>query len=63
MADRCFSDWKMAYEYVPKGLLSELSERMAVVSFEEASDMVSDADSSFGARLFGLFMRTEMEMA
>ena len=54
IAERSFEDWRMAYEALPKGLLEELAENMAVLSME-MDDEFDDGDS-FGARLNGMFM-------
>lgn len=52
---RAFSEWRMAYEEMPKGLLDELAENMAVYAMENEGEIL-DPEDSFGARLNGMFM-------
>jgi len=53
---RSFDDWRMAYEALPKGLLNELAENMAVYSLELDTTEPLGAGDSFGAKLHGMFM-------
>ena len=53
---RSFDDWRMAYEALPKGLLNELAENMAVYSLELDPREPLGAGESFGAKLNGMFM-------
>lgn len=55
IAGRSFETWRMAYETLPKGLLEELAENMAVFSLE-MDDEPLGAGESFGAKLNGMFM-------
>ncbi|WP_427454082.1 BLUF domain-containing protein [Litorimonas sp. WD9-15] len=55
VASRAFSDWRMAYEEMPKGLLDDLAENMAVYAMENEGEIL-DPEDSFGARLNGMFM-------
>lgn len=52
---RAFSNWRMAYEEMPKGLLDDLAENMAVYAMENEGEVL-DTEDSFGARLNGMFM-------
>jgi len=52
---RSFETWRMAYETLPKGLLNDLAENMAVYSME-IDEVVLDAGESFGAKLNGMFI-------
>lgn len=52
---RSFETWRMAYEALPKGLLNDLAESMAVYSLE-ADDQPLDIGESFGAKLNGMFI-------
>ena len=53
--ERSFETWRMAYEALPKGLLSDLAENMAVYSLEQDGEPLG-IDESFGAKLNGMFM-------
>jgi hypothetical protein len=53
---RSFDEWRMAYEALPKGLLNELAENMAVYSLELDTTEPLGAGESFGAKLHGMFM-------
>lgn len=55
IAGRSFETWRMAYEALPKGLLRELAENMAVYSLELGEEPLG-AGESFGAKLNGMFM-------
>jgi len=55
IAGRSFETWRMAYEALPKGLLSDLAENMAVYSME-LDDQPLDVGESFGAKLNGMFI-------
>lgn len=55
IAGRSFQTWRMAYETLPKGLLEELAENMAVFSLELDEQPLSVGES-FGAKLNGMFM-------
>lgn len=52
---RSFQTWRMAYETLPKGLLEDLAENMAVFSLELDEQPLSIGES-FGAKLNGMFM-------
>jgi len=52
---RSFETWRMAYEALPKGLLDDLAENMAVYSLEHDGETL-DMGESFGAKLNGMFM-------
>ena len=52
---RSFQNWRMAYEALPRGLLEELAENMAVFSMELDGEPLG-AGESFGAKLDGMFM-------
>lgn len=52
---RSFETWRMAYEALPKGLLGDLAENMAVFSMELDGEALEPGES-FGARLDGMFM-------
>ena len=52
---RSFETWRMAYEALPKGLLDDLAENMAVYSIEHDGETL-DMGESFGAKLNGMFM-------
>lgn len=52
---RAFTNWRMAYEELPVGLLDELAEKMSVYGMEVTGETLSHGDS-FGARLDALFM-------
>jgi len=52
---RSFETWRMAYEALPKGLLEDLAENMAVFSMELDGE-TPNAGESFGARLNGMFI-------
>ena len=54
IAGRSFETWRMAYEAIPKGLLSNLAENMGVVSLELEGE-AAGPDESFGARLNAMF--------
>ena len=53
--DRSFETWRMAYEALPKGLLSDLAENMAVYSLEQDEEPLGVGES-FGAKLNGMFI-------
>jgi len=53
---RSFESWRMAYEALPKGLLDELAENMAVYSLEMDEDKPLGIGESFGAKLNGMFI-------
>ena len=53
IAGRSFETWRMAYEAIPKGLLSNLAENMGVVSLESEGEAA--VPESFGARLNAMF--------
>ena len=55
IANRSFSNWRMAYESMPKGLLAHLAESMGVFSLE-LEDAPLSSGESFGAKLNGMFM-------
>lgn len=55
IAGRSFETWRMAYEALPKGLLEELAENMAVYSLEQDDEPLG-AGESFGAKLNGMFI-------
>lgn len=55
IAGRSFETWRMAYEALPKGLLEELAENMAVFSFNLDDQPLGRGDS-FGAKLNGMFI-------
>ena len=55
IASRSFQTWRMAYETLPKGLLEELAENMAVFSLEQNGQLKADGES-FGAKLNGMFI-------
>ena len=55
IAGRSFETWCMAYEELPKGLLEELAENMAVFSMELDEQPLVRGES-FGAKLNGLFI-------
>ena len=50
---RAFSDWKMAYEPVPSGLLPTLTR---AIHTQPLSDIPKGDDMSAGRRIFALFM-------
>ena len=52
---RSFDNWRMAYESLPKGLLDELAENMAVYSLE-LDETPLEVGESFGAKLNGMFI-------
>lgn len=52
---RSFETWRMAYEALPKGLLEDLAENMAVFSLELDGELLGIGES-FGAKLNGLFI-------
>lgn len=52
---RSFETWRMAYEALPQGLLSDLAENMAVYSLEQDGQPL-DIGESFGAKLNGMFI-------
>lgn len=52
---RSFETWRMAYEALPKGLLTSLSESMAVFSLEQDDEPLGVGES-FGAKLNGMFI-------
>ena len=54
IAGRSFETWRMAYEAIPKGLLSKLAENMGVVSLELEGE-AAEPSESFGARLNTMF--------
>lgn len=53
---RSFETWRMAYEALPKGLLNDLAENMAVYSLEMDEDEPLGVGESFGAKLNGMFI-------
>lgn len=55
VAGRSFETWRMAYETLPKGLLEDLAENMAVFSME-LGDGALGTGESFGAKLNGMFI-------
>lgn len=55
VTERSFENWRMAYESMPKGLLADLAENMAVFSLELGDEPLGQGES-FGARLNGMFM-------
>lgn len=55
ISGRSFETWRMAFETLPKGLLTDLAENMAVYSLG-LGDQSPGAGESFGARLNGMFM-------
>lgn len=52
---RSFTDWRMAYESLPKGILADLAENMGVFSLELEGEPLGSGES-FGAKLNGMFM-------
>ena len=52
---RAFTNWRMAYETLPKGILANLAESMGVFSLELADEPLGQGET-FGAKLNGLFM-------
>ena len=52
---RAFTDWRMAYEALPVGLLGELAEKMSVYAMEVTGEIILPGES-FGTRLDALFM-------
>ena len=55
ISGRSFETSRMAYEALPKGLLNDLAEKMAVYSLEQ-DDVPLDIGESFGAKLNGMFI-------
>jgi hypothetical protein len=55
IAGRSFQSWRMAYETLPKGLLEDLAENMAVFSLNLDDEPLSSGES-FGARLNAMFI-------
>jgi hypothetical protein len=53
---RSFDNWRMAYEALPKGLLNELAENMAVYSLEMDDNEPLNVGESFGAKLNAMFI-------
>ena len=53
---RAFSDWKMAYEPVPSGMLPSLGRSIARASLDAALRGETDLGTSAGQRIFSLFM-------
>lgn len=51
--ERAFSDWKMAYEPIPSGLLPTLTR---AIHKQPLSDAPADSEMSAGRRIFALFM-------
>lgn len=56
ISGRSFETWRMAYEALPKGLLNELAENMAVHSLEMDETEPSAPGESFGAKLNAMFI-------
>lgn len=56
ITERSFETWRMAYEALPKGLLNDLAENMAVYSLEMDGSEPSATGESFGAKLNGMFI-------
>ena len=52
---RSFETWRMAYEALPKGLLNDLAENMAVYSMVQDEESLGMGES-FGAKLNGMFI-------
>ena len=52
---RSFTNWRMAYESLPKGILANLAESMGVFSLE-LEDAPLGQGETFGAKLNGMFM-------
>ncbi len=55
---RAFDDWRMAFQFVPTGLLDILSDSMAVTSFEQTAIDSQNPNASFGSRLFSIFIES-----
>ena len=53
---RAFSDWKMAYEPTPDGMLPSLGRSIARASLKAAMKGESDLSHTAGQRIFALFM-------
>lgn len=58
ISERSFSEWSMAYDNLPLGMLDTLAENIGVMSMMEAKDHIAGIDESYGARLFGLFFHS-----
>ena len=54
---RSFTNWRMAYESLPKGILANLAESMSIFSLELEDEPLGHGET-FGAKLDGLFMDT-----
>lgn len=55
ITDRSFETWRMAYEALPKGLLNDLAENMAVYALEQDEEQLGVGET-FGAKLNGMFI-------
>ena len=54
--ERAFSDWKMAYEPTPSGMLPSLGRSIARASLSAAMAGQTELGTSAGQRIFALFM-------